>query len=88
MEYPTLGAAKLSQVDNSYYYAASCNACGHKTRLSLLKLCAALGDDFPLVDVRTRLKCRQCGSRQIIIAYYTPAHAGTSLGPIFKEPLE
>lgn len=86
MDYPTLDTAKLSQVDDSFYYAASCNSCHHSVRLSLVKLRADLGDDFLLADVRTRLKCCQCGSRRIIIAYYTPAHAVTSLGPLFKEP--
>jgi hypothetical protein len=86
MEYPTLGKATLGQVDDSYYYAASCNDCHHKVRLSLARLRAELGPDYPLVEVRTRLKCRECGSRHIIVAYYTPAHATTSLAPLFQEP--
>lgn len=86
MVYPTLGTATLGDVDDSYYYAASCNACHHKVRLSLLRLRAELGPNYPLVEVRSRLKCHVCGSRRIIVAYYTPAHAVTSLAPLFQEP--
>lgn len=86
MQYPPLGRATLGEVDDSYYYAASCNDCRHKVRLSLLRLRAELGPDYPLVEVRGRLKCGACGSRRIIVAYYTPAHAVTSLGTLFQEP--
>jgi ribosomal protein S27E len=86
MDYPTLGTATLGQVDDSYYYAVSCNSCHHQVRLSLLALRAKLGPDYPLVKIRTRLTCTACGSRQIIVSYFTPAHAVTSLGSLFKEP--
>jgi len=54
MEYARLETAKLGEVDDSYYYGASCGKC-NASRLCLLKLRAYLGDAFPLVKVRARL---------------------------------
>jgi hypothetical protein len=84
--YLTLNEAKLGQVDDTYYYGASCQKCGHDIRLSLVRLRAHLGDDFPLVDVRKRLKCSACGSRKIIISFFTPAHRNATLADRFNEP--
>src|SRR3984885_884090 len=55
MEFPKLETAALAHVDDSYYYGAYCRKCRHTARLSLVKLRAHLGDDFPLKDVRPRL---------------------------------
>ena len=60
MEYGKLEAAALAHVDDSYYFGAYCGKCRHSARLSLVWLRARLGDDFPLKDVRPRLRCRRC----------------------------
>ena len=72
MEFATLETATLAHVDDSYYYGAYCGKCKHHARLSLVKLRARLGDDFPLCDVRPRLRCRQCRSRHIVITFLGP----------------
>jgi len=51
MEYAKLETAALALVDDSYYYGAYCRKCRHSARLSLVKLRAHLGDDFPLAKV-------------------------------------
>jgi hypothetical protein len=84
--YIKLGEATLGQVDDSYYYGASCQECHHSQRLSLLRLRSALGEAYKLVDVRSRLKCSACGSRRFIIAYFTPAHRNATLERYFTEP--
>jgi hypothetical protein len=66
---------------------AFCGKCKHSARLSLMKLRARLGDDFPLKDVRPRLRCRRCRSRHIVITFLGPHQRGGSLAHMFTEPL-
>jgi hypothetical protein len=88
MEYARLETAALAHVDDSYYYGAYCGKCKHFARLSLVNLRAKLGDDFPLIDVRERLRCQRCRSRHIIITFLTPAHRHTGdLARLFELPL-
>ena|ERR1700733_4382935 len=86
MEFPKLETAALAHVDDSYYYGAYCRKCRHTARLSLLKLRAHLGDDFPLKDVRPRLRCQRCRSRQIVITFLGPHQRSGSLAHMFAEP--
>lgn len=72
MEFARLETAALAHVDDSYYYGAYCSKCKHYARLSLVKLRTRLGDDFPLRDVRPRLRCRRCRSRHIVITFLGP----------------
>jgi hypothetical protein len=72
MEYAKLETATLAHVDDSYYYGAYCRKCKHSARLSLSKLRAHLGDTFPLRQVRYKLRCERCSSRQIVIAFLAP----------------
>jgi hypothetical protein len=51
MEYAKLESDTLAHVDHSYYYGAYCRKCRHSARLSLVKLRAHLGDDFPLARI-------------------------------------
>lgn len=87
MDYPALGEATLGQLDDThYFYGACCQSCLRKRRLSLARLRTQLGDDFPLVDVRRRLKCATCGSRNIIVTFWTPVHRGLpDVRKAFKE---
>ena len=54
---------------DSYNYGAYCRKCKHSARLSLPKLRAHLGDTFPLVKIRDKLRCERCRSRQIVITF-------------------
>src|ERR1700675_2531022 len=72
MEYAMLETAALAHVDDSYYYGAYCRKCKHAARLSLVKLREHLGDTFPLLKVKDRLRCERCTSRQIVITFLAP----------------
>ena len=50
-----LESATLKDVTDDYYYGCSCQSCLHAARLSLSKLRAHLGGDYPLVKIRERL---------------------------------
>ena len=69
MEYAKLETATLAHVDDSYYYGAYCRKCKHAARLSLEKLRQHLGGSFPLVQLKDRLRCERCNSRQIVITH-------------------
>ncbi len=85
-QYSILDTAKLGDLTDEYYYGADCGVCGHLGgRLSLMKLRADLGSEFPLVDVRKRLWCEKCGKRRAIVTYWTPAHRGGSLTQLFDR---
>ena len=87
MDYAKLETARLAHVDDSYYYGAFCGKCKHTARLSLEKLRTRLGDDFPLKDVRPRLRCRRCRSRLIAITFLAPHQRSGNLAQMFDEPL-
>jgi len=85
MEYAKLETAALAHVDDSYYYGAYCRNCKHSARLSLEKLRAHLGDDFPLARVRERLRCQRCRSRQVVITFLAPNQRTGNLAHLFGE---
>ena len=85
MEYASLETAALAHVDDSYYYGAYCRRCKHSARISLVRLRARLGNDFPLVNVRERLRCEGCGSRAIVITFLAPNHR-TGFHRLFETP--
>lgn len=87
MEYAKLATAALAHVDDSYYYGAYCDKCKHSARLSLVKLRAHLGDDFPLVRVKERLRCERCRSRHVVITFLAPNQRGGNLAYLFHEEL-
>src|SRR5882757_4496025 len=72
VDYPKLETALLRDVDDAYYYGANCSSCLHESRLSLTKLRAHLGGDYPVAKSRHRLKCDICCSKQATITYLTP----------------
>ena len=88
MDYARLETATLKDVTDDYYYGCYCSSCKHSARLSLSKLRAHLGDDFPLRKIRERLKCQNCGSRKITITYLTPNQKGGSLHQLFQDPVQ
>jgi hypothetical protein len=86
MEYAKLETAALAHVDDSYYYGAYCRRCKHSARLSLIKLRAHLGDDFPLIKVREQLRCERCRSRQVVITFLASNQRTGSLVQLFEAP--
>jgi len=42
-----------------------CNRCGHNGPLSTADLIAALGRDFPVPEVGTRVRCSNCDSKDV-----------------------
>lgn len=85
MDYARLETAKLADVDDSYYYGANCPACLRAVRLSLVRLRATIGDDFPLKDIRPRLKCQTCGSKAMTITFLGPHQAVGHLAQLFQK---
>jgi hypothetical protein len=88
MEYARLETASLAHVDDSYYYGAYCRMCKHSARLSLVKLRAHLGDSFPLLKVKDRLRCERCRSRAVVIAFLAPNQRTGNLAYLFGETFE
>ena len=87
MEFSTLETAALAHVGDSYYYGAYCGKCKHAARLSLVKLRTRLGDDFPLRDVRAKLRCQRCRSRHIIVTFMGPHQRSGNLVRLFDLPV-
>jgi hypothetical protein len=86
MGYLRLETATLGQVDDTYYYGVSCSSCHRSKHLSLVKLRSVLGADYPLVELRKRLKCSTCGRRQLPVMFLAPGQSGTSLQHLFQRP--
>jgi hypothetical protein len=86
MEYAKLETAALAHVDDSYYYGAYCRKCKHAVRLSLTKLRVHLGDDFPLIKVREKLRCQRCRSRQVVVTFLAPDQRTGNLVQLFDTP--
>jgi hypothetical protein len=86
MQYAKLETAALAHVDDTYYYGAYCRKCTHAARLSLEKLRAHLGDTFPLIKVKDRLRCERCRSRQIVITFLAPNQRTGNVANLFDQP--
>ena len=87
MEYAALETAALAHVDDSYYFGAYRAKCKHSARLSLVKLRERLGDCFPLMGVRERLRCRRCRSRHIVVTFLGPHQRSGDLAKLFELPV-
>jgi hypothetical protein len=85
MEYAKLETAALAHVDDSYYYGAYCRKCKHAARLSLEKLREHLGDTFPLIKLKDRLRCERCSSRQIVTTFLAPNQRTGNLAHFSRE---
>lgn len=85
MDYADYSTAKLGDVDDRYYYGVSCQSCMRAARISLTRLRSLLGDDYPVVKVLTRLKCRTCGSKHVTVTFLAPHQAVGSLSQLFQE---
>ena len=77
--------AKLSDVDDGYYYGVSCQSCLRCARVSLVRLRGVLGSDYPVVKIASRLKCSTCGSKRITATFLAPHQAVGNLAYLFNE---
>ena len=66
-------------------FGVHCRSCLRNARLSLTRLRGLLGDDFPVVEVRTRLKCSVCGSKELTVTFLAPHQAVGNLARLFNE---
>ncbi len=85
MDYAKLETGTLAHVDDSYFYGAYCRKCKHAARLSLMTLRAHLGENFPLLKIKERLRCDRCSSRQIVITFLAPDQKTGNLVHLFRE---
>ena len=58
----------LAEAVDQIYYGASCEDCHEVRKIDLHKLLADLGPDFMVGDIMHKLKCQQCGGKNIITA--------------------
>jgi hypothetical protein len=42
-----------------------CNRCAHRSRLEARRLSLMLGPDFPVPEVGARLRCTNCGAKDV-----------------------
>jgi hypothetical protein len=85
VDHANYSTAKLADVDDSYYYGVSCQSCLREARISLVRLRAVLGDDYPVVKVLARLRCRTCRSKQVTVTFLGPLQGVGNLAGLFKE---
>ena len=85
MEPAKFSSAKLADVDDRYYFGVTCQDCMRSARISLVRLRSQLGDDYPVVQIRTRLKCSTCGSKQITTTFLAPHQAVSNLASLFNQ---
>ena len=71
VDYARLETASLKDVTDDYYYGCSCQPCLHTARLSLSKLRAHLGADFPLRKIRERLKARSAPAAKSVFSVWS-----------------
>lgn len=57
-----------------------CNRCGHNAVVDSGPLAAALGEETPVPEIGTRLRCSDCGAKDIATR---PAWPG--LGPVARH---
>ena len=53
----------LADLTQSYRLYGVCNACHRMERVNLIKLSMALGAAFPIMRIKTKLRCHECRSK-------------------------
>ncbi|MBK88424.1 MAG: hypothetical protein CMQ44_06225 [Gammaproteobacteria bacterium] len=53
----------LNDLLESFHLYAECERCQRSMQLSIEKLIARLGSDFPVANLRPRLRCTDCNVR-------------------------
>jgi hypothetical protein len=86
VDYPKFSVAKLGDLTDYCYLAASCSKCQHGVRLSVARLTAKLGPEFAVEDILKRLRCERCGSKQATLTYLNPSQRTGNLHQLFGQP--
>ena len=87
IKHPTLETACLAQITKEFYLGAYCRKCKHSARLNTDRLRAKLGGDYPVRELRERLKCDWCGDkRQIVVTFLAPNERAGNLVHLFDRP--
>lgn len=60
---PGLSLKTISDLVPDYRLFANCRACQHSAPLNLARLIATHGPDFRIDQVKPRLRCQGCSSR-------------------------
>ena len=58
-----VGISRLADLTASDRLYGVCNDCYRIERLNLLRLSNSLGPQFPISQVKTKLRCRDCESK-------------------------
>ena len=71
---PTLA----SLIRNRYRLHASCEACGHHRDLDIGELAHRFGSMIPVPEIRSRLRCTACRSRECGVHVHTTTWPATA----------
>lgn len=77
--------AKLSDVDDTYYYGVGCSSCLRHARISLVRARESLGADLPLADLLKRLKCSTCGNKKVTVGFSSHRKRSAIFGRYFEK---
>ena len=58
-----VGISQLADLTASYRLYGVCNTCYRMDQLNLLRLSNSLGPQFPISQVKTKLRCLNCESK-------------------------
>jgi hypothetical protein len=86
-EYEKLETETVAHFDDSCYSGAYCRKCKHHAPISLVKLRQHLGDTYPLVKVKDRLRCEGRASRAVVITFLAPNQKTANVAYLFGESL-
>ena len=57
----------LGDLGPNFWLGASCESCFHFADIDRHELARRMGSDAVLDDIRRKLRCRQCGSREVLL---------------------
>jgi hypothetical protein len=87
MDQDPLLTMNLGQAWPEIVYTANCLHCHEIRRVDLKAMAERLGQDFPLLKLRERLKCQKCERKRITIATRWKS-SGTSVDVLQRWPFD
>lgn len=67
---------RVEQIRDSHWLIANCKTCCHSARLDCEALLDRFGPWLAIDDVRSRLRCASCGSREVEMHTVSPGAGG------------
>lgn len=67
---------RVEQIRDSHWLIANCKMCHHSARLDFEALLDRFGPWLAIDDVRSRLRCACCGSREVEMHTVSPGAGG------------